>query len=487
MSFSWIYPRCTRFDAEDVQQIVGAATRLAAQIPWTVDASDEFYDSVASFGFRVNDTKVQATQAVIDRTMQAIESRRKALQSEPKLDSPSTELSFSVSGQGIWCCDPETDRVRAATKADLADFSRAVSAFPDLGRTHPTFLPQNVPFPTQDLHTLITVLLNSDKPCRVDVYSPGLIDYFLSAYSIYYGSEEKGREAMGSGDLWPATIYVNTPFMISREAIEAGLALRRVTGQPLKWGHMPVMGAATPVTPAGALALSTAETVGINALALALDGELYGWVSPGMCSVDMKTLLATQWGSEVMVTQAASVHVAEALFGERVQPRYSNCTAAKRPGAQSMMERSMGFGMSFLAGARSFGSLATLAFADIGSLVQALLDLELGSMMQKMAEGFSVTSETLAEEVIREVAPTGARFLETEHTARHFREVLWMPQFMDRQVATSALDGVPSMVDNARSRALELVRTAPNRCPLDQGQTRALENLLAEADRALAR
>ena len=482
MPFSWVYPQYTRFDADDVARIIETAIRLAAQVPWTVDAPDEFYDGLASFGFRVNGNKVHPTQSAIDETLGAIDAHREGRENGRTGETPPASLTFSVSGQAIWCCDPVTDKMRAATEVDLAWFSHVVNAIPGLGRSHPSFIPQDVPLATQDLHTLVTLLLNSEKPCLVNVYSPEMVDYFYRAYSIYYGSEERGLEAMASDALHPATVYINTPFMLSREVTEAALLERKLTGRRLSWYHMPVMGAATPVTIDGALALSTAEAIGANAFALALDGQVCGWLSPGLCAVDIKSLTTTQWGSEVLVAHQARDYVGQALFGARPgRSCWSGC-AAKQPGAQSMMERSFGFGMGFLGGARSFGGLAMLAFSDIGSVVQLMLDLELVGMLEKMAQGFEVNADTLAEEVIREVAPSGARFLETEHTARHFRDVLWMPQFMDRQVATSALEDTPTMVDNARTRALRLIETAPNRCPLDQGQKTALERLLQEAD-----
>jgi len=104
-------------------------------------------------------------------------------------------------------------------------------------------------------------------------------------------------------------------------------------------------------------------------------------------------------------------------------------------------------------------------------------------MVQKMAEGFSVDADLLAEEVIREVSPKGARFIETEHTARYFRQVLWMPELVNREVATAALEGETTMLDAARAKALCLIETAPNLCPLDERQRRALQKLVKAADR----
>jgi trimethylamine:corrinoid methyltransferase-like protein len=288
---------------------------------------------------------------------------------------------------------------------------------------------------------------------------------------------------MTADGLHPAVVYINTPFMVSRDVLGAAWRQRELTGRPLVWSHMPVMGMATPVTIDGALALATAEAIGANAFALAVDRQVCGWVRAGMCAVDVKSLNTTQWGPEVQLAHMGDEYIGRALFGDRPGRSAWSGVAAKRPGAQSMMERAFGFGVGFLTGARHFGGLSMLAFSDIGSTVQLMLDLELVDAMAHLAKGFSVDAETLAEDVIRQIAPRGATFMDTEHTARHFREALWIPELMDRRVASVALSDVSGMLDSARAKALRLMEEAPNRCPLDSGQRNDLLELLEEADR----
>ncbi|NPV09448.1 MAG: hypothetical protein HPY83_15995 [Anaerolineae bacterium] len=484
MPFQWIRPATSRFDEADVQGVIEAGARLAASIPWTVDAPDEFYDAVTTFGFVVSGKKVMPNRAVVDRTLAAAEELRRSAPAPRDGESLSPELRFSVSGQALWCCDPETDKLRPATVEDQAAFSRVVNAFPRLGRTHPTFIPQDVPLQTAEFHSFVTILLNSDKPYRVSAYSPEVLPYFLEALTIYHGSGQQAKADL-AGDLIPAKAWINTPCMLSREAIAAAMRLRELTGRPLSFGSMPVAGMATPVTPAGALALITAEVIGANAFSLALDGRLAGWTA-SPCSVDMKTGTHAQWAPEVIRLTCAANHVADALFGGSHQPPVPTYTSAKRPGEQSMMERAFGFGFGFLSGARSFGSLATLATADVGSVVELMLDMELVSAVTHLAKGFEVDQESLAEDLIADIAPQGARFLDTEHTARHFRSTQWIPELLDRRVPMAWVGDERTMLDNARTKALRLLKTAPNRCPLDEGKRGQLKRLLAEADRELS-
>ncbi len=483
MGFSWILPQCSKFDLEDIDKIIAAAIRVLEKTPWTIDGTGEFMGFLGSFGCEVRGKKVQFPIRVVEKTLDRIKQEREQKatsgQAEKEQILP-TQIEFSTSGQALWCCDPETDQLRAATEKDLANLCRVINSFPGLDRSHPTFIPQDAPLMTRELHSFVTIMLNSDKPYRVSAYSPEVVKYFVEALTIYYGSEKKALANL----LLPCKVWINTPFMISRETIEAPMEIRRLTGQPLVYNPMPVVGIATPVTPAGALVLITAEVLGVNAISLAVDDCLCGWCA-GPLSFDMKTGIHNQWGPETIVIGTAQTHIAARLFGTRPSVRATLGTGAKTPGAQSMCERSFGVGMGVPAGIRSFGGLATLAHSDVGSLVQLMMDMELMQAVAKLVEGFCVDEEEMAEELIVELASKGAVFLDTEHTAKYFRRYQWFPELMDRRVPMSWKDNPSTMLKNARKKALHLIKTAPNKCPLDPTQKTELAKLLRTADKEL--
>lgn len=247
-------------------------------------------------------------------------------------------------------------------------------------------------------------------------------------------------------------------------------------------GLMPTAGSAAPATIAGCMVQQTAESLVCNIITLAVDGRLSGY-HRGALATDMRTGSATQSGPDVDLLQLASAEMAEFCFGARVTVARGPTTTAKVPGAQSMMEKSIATLWAILGGTRSFGSLGTLASADVGSAVQLMLDVEMMEYFQRLLDGVKVDAERLAEEVICEVAPTGARFLGHEHTVQHFREELFTPALADRRVAGAWHRDPTSMLDRARAKAKHLVATAPNRCPLDEAARREIREILAAADR----
>jgi trimethylamine--corrinoid protein Co-methyltransferase len=143
----------------------------------------------------------------------------------------------------------------------------------------------------------------------------------------------------------------------------------------------------------------------------------------------------------------------------------------------------MGNGMiGVLTGARTYSAVGTLGSTDIGSLVQLMIDLEITSYFQRMLQGIQVSPDKIAEEVIKEVAPTGAQYLAHEHTLWHFREELWLPELADRRLAAAWRERPETMLGHARAKARRLVEEAPNRCPLDDRQVHEIQRILDAAD-----
>ena len=490
--------------AQDTQAIYDAAIRVVRRVPLKCQATDEFYACLSDFGCEVSGDAVRFPTSVVDkvagliaeRREQNLAARRKASgprqgqaavsgvdwggqgaeAAEP--DIPAT-LSYSASGQAPYCCDVETGGLRLATVQDLADLSHVVDAIPNLGRAHPTFIPQDVPRATAELHAFAIIILNASRPHTVSVYSAKHIERFFEIETIARGGD---AEAVRASRTFVCKLWFTTPFMITRENVEIAMKARELWGQPLQLGVMPLAGSATPVTIAGCMVHQTAESLVCNIITLAVDGRLSGYYS-GALATDMRTGSPTQSGPDVDLLQLASAQMAEFCFGARAGVSRGPTTTAKVPGAQSMMEKSIATLYAILCGTRSFGSLAVLANADIGSLVQLMLDVEMMAYFQRLLDGVQVDADRLAEEVICEVAPTGARFLEHEHTVRYFREESFTPELADRRVAGAWFDDPTSMLDRAVAKARRLVATAPNRCPLSDADRRAIGKIVADADR----
>lgn len=489
---------------QDMQRILDAAIRVVRRVPLRCQGTDEFNDHLTAFGCHVDGDAITFPDVVVDRVVDRIQAQRDqnlASRARPvRLGAErisgvdqdgqalvptadmSSVLSYAASGQGLHCCDVETDRIRLATCQDLADLSRVVDAMPNLERSHPTFIPQDVPRATGELHAFATIILNSSQPYRVSVYSERLIEHFFEIEVI---ARQGDVEAVRRSPSFACKMWFNTPFMLTQENVRIAMKARELFGQPIQPGLMPVAGSATPATIAGCMVHQTAETIVFNILTLAVDDRLAGYLS-GALSTDMRTGSATQSGPDVDLLQLASTQMAEFCFGGTATVGRGPTTMAKRPGTQAMMEKSIATLFAIMCGTRSFGSLATLGMADIGSLVQLMLDVEMMEYFQRLLDGVEIDEERLAEEVICEVSPTGARFMEHPHTLKYFKDELFSPALADRQVAAAWFDGQQQgMLDRARAKAQRLVASAENRCPLSAAAQSEIRQILAAADRQM--
>jgi trimethylamine:corrinoid methyltransferase-like protein len=244
---------------------------------------------------------------------------------------------------------------------------------------------------------------------------------------------------------------------------------------------MPVAGTATPVTLAGALVQTVAEVLMCNVISLALDDRLLGWVGHP-CVFDMKVGIHSQSGPDMDLLALAARQMGAYVFGGEFLGFGGPGTAAKKPGEQALMEKALSCMWGICAGVRGWGSLGVLAFSDVGSVTQLMLDLELMSYFERLLQGIIVDPDRLAEELICEIAPTGAYYLNHEHTARYFRQELWLPELVDRRVPMAWAADPVTMLDNARAKARRIAATAPNQCPLTEEQQRQVRAILADAD-----
>jgi trimethylamine--corrinoid protein Co-methyltransferase len=240
------------------------------------------------------------------------------------------------------------------------------------------------------------------------------------------------------------------------------------------------------VTLAGCIVQSAAEALMCNAISLALDDRLCGWIAHP-CPVDMKVGIHTQSGPDMDLLALASRQFGAYVFGGEYCGFGGPGTSAKTPGEQALMEKALACMWGICGGVRGWGSLGCLAFSDIGSITQLMLDLELMSYFERLLQGVTVDAETLAEEVICEVAPRGAYFLNHDHTARHFRREFWLPELVDRRVPMAWAQDPRTMLDNARAKAQRVAAEAENQCPLTDEQRRHVEALVADADAKFAR
>jgi trimethylamine--corrinoid protein Co-methyltransferase len=152
----------------------------------------------------------------------------------------------------------------------------------------------------------------------------------------------------------------------------------------------------------------------------------------------------------------------------------------KVPDAEAASEAMMSMLLNGLAGVTLSQSLGTLAFGLYGSREMVVICDELVRMIKKVLAGVTVTDETLAVDVIREVGP-GGMFLEHEHTVRFFKQELYFPDLFRRQTIEQWLKSGGKMIHEVAHDRVEDILAKAGPVTLPPGADAELERALKQA------
>jgi trimethylamine--corrinoid protein Co-methyltransferase len=222
-----------------------------------------------------------------------------------------------------------------------------------------------------------------------------------------------------------ASHYADVYYEMSRLGFSAGLT------------SMPSIGGSAPVTLAGAISVQLAEMWACNLVHRQFyPGEhLTSWRGgyggqnleyvPSLSPLDMRTCLWRFGRPETALVFAA--------LGQLAQCRQAffqaNCFVGEghAPSEELAYQKALTVIPSLLAGSCGTGSSGLLSLDEFMSPLQMILDDEFCGALMRMADGFAVNEETLATDLINQIGPGGV-FLNQPHTAKHFRQELWLPR-----------------------------------------------------------
>ncbi len=384
-------------------------------------------------------------------------------------------MLMSSPGQYAWI-DLQTGRRRPATLQDTHDSIQLGDALGNITIVGAMAQPDEVSAAYRDVVLTAELIKGTVKPTRCWVRNGATARYILEMYRAVAG----GEAALRSRPMIEAFLEPISPLQLPKDGLDI---VREFTqaGQPVSIGPMAMTSATAPATLAGTLAQENAEILaGVVITQLLAPGTpiTYGGIPHIM---DPRTAICSFGSPEQGIMAVAMVQIARS-YGF---PAYINVglTDAKLPDAQAGMEKAATLLLGALAGADTFGHSGICGTDHAGSLLWLAFDDELMSYIKRIMRGFEVDDEHLATEVIRSVGP-GGDFLAQEHTVRHFRDELWMPdRAWTRQSYNSwQKDGGTSFADRLQGRVKEVLASHQPEL-LDEALTRELDRIVACAMR----
>jgi trimethylamine--corrinoid protein Co-methyltransferase len=382
----------------------------------------------------------------------------------------------STAGQYAWIEKPGGPR-REPTSQDVSDAIRVGDALENVDIVGAMAVPTDVPLPIRDIYLTGEIVKGTTKPGHCWVTDGTTLTYILEIYEAVSG----GREAHRQMPRIQGFIEPISPLGFARPGLEI-LLLCAQRGLPVSFGPMAQSGATAPVTLAGTLAQENAEVLaGITIAQVIQPGcpVCFGGIPHVM---DMREMLISFGSPEQGIMATAMIQIAK----DYGFPVYVNvgCGDSKLPDIQTGLERGMLMLMGALAGGDLLGHMGICGADQGASLAQLVIDNAMVSYVKRILRGFTVSDETLAVDLIKQIG-IGGNYLAEEHTVKHFRKEIWIPKGFDRRNWDAwQADGAHSMADWAVAQ-VEHIRTHHSPPLLDAHLSQEIDRIMAAGQRQL--
>jgi len=173
--------------------------------------------------------------------------------------------------------------------------------------------------------------------------------------------------------------------------------------------------------------------------------------------MDMSTGVASYGSTEFNLMHAAMTEVCKYLG----LPVFSTCgcSSSKIFDGQATMEAMYSIMSAALSGANLIHDIGYLEDGLCGSFEQLVVTNEIVGMVKRYISGIEVSKNTLALDIIEKVGP-GGNFLSEEHTFKNFKNEMFMPELIDRNVyANWKKNGSKSLEVRVSEKVKEILKT----------------------------
>ena len=365
-------------------------------------------------------------------------------------------------------------RRRPATMEDVRASIRLADALDNVDFMGLPVSAQDVPAVMRPVVMAAELVKNTKKLGGIETFDRLDVDLITRIAEIAAGS----TEALRRNPILVGYAEARSPLCLDRNMAEILIDYVK-KGLPQSLDTMPNGGMTAPMTSAGVLALGIAETLAGLILGYAVDPDAIMSIDICVSKADMRSGLYTYASPERMPLLAAGVQMINDYYG-CPSGTHGGKTDACYPGLQAGMEKAISMLFPLMAGSVGIGTMGHLENAVTFSPQQLVIDNEIAGGVRHMLEGFEVTPETLAVEVIKEIGPNGT-FLDHEHTLRHLRQEVFPSKMFDRLNWSAAFaQPVYGIEERAKRVAAELMKRRTD-SPLSAEQEWAIDQVVDEA------
>jgi trimethylamine---corrinoid protein Co-methyltransferase len=383
---------------------------------------------------------------------------------------------FGTGSDTVAVIDPYTGQRRTPVLADIGNLARVCDKLANIDFVMCMGMASDVHWYSSELYHFYAMISNTVKPNVYTATSLERLQHVVEmAETVAGGAEAFRQKPFGIHYIEPMT-----PLVFGAEPMEKLLYLAG-KGIPTLFMSGGQAGSTLPVTLAGALALSNAESLG-GVLIAQLKREGAPVISGGgTLGVDMASG-AISYGAPLFMTSVAAIAEIAQYYGLPAWG-YSGCTDAKVFDEQAAADAGMWTMISALSGSNLVHDVGYLESGLTSSYEMIVFSDEMIAKTRSMFGEVRMDRDAMAVDAIHRVGP-GGEFLTDPHTYKNFRAG-YFPTLEDRSNYENwVAGGSLAMRDRVNAKVRGILEThKPLPIPTDlDAKLKAL--LKAEDDRA---
>ncbi len=337
---------------------------------------------------------------------------------EAALNLKGDNIHFDPGSAALTILDWKTQRQRKPVTQDLINFSRLTDNLKNLAAQSTGLISTDVAKEIQDRYRLFIALQNSSKPVVTGAFALDAFETMKNLLIAVRGDAEKLRQK-------PLAIFDCCPSpplkwsnLTCQNLIDAAKA-----GIPAEMVSMPLTGATSPGTIAGAVVQHAAECLsGVVIHQLAETGSPIIW-GGSPAAFDMRYGTTPMGAVETMMIDSAYAKVGKYLG--LPTHAYMGLSDSKLLDSQAGFETGMGALMAALSGINMISGPGMLDFESCQSLEKLVIDNEICGMALRVVEGVKLR-DGFSDDLFGNIYD-GEHFLTSSHTIEWLREEFYFP------------------------------------------------------------
>ena len=449
-------PKMKLLSDELVEQIINEGFELLMD-PGVRVHNEDALKLLAESGARVDfDTQIAYIPEKVVR--QALETRPSEfylynLDGEQVVHYGGDSVQFDPGSAAITVLDSETQEQRQPLTEDFVKFVKLVETIPQLDAQSTAMICVDVPEEIGDLYRLYLALNFMRKPIITGAFRKDTWWTMKDMLVTMAGSEK----ALAEKPIAVFDVCPSPPLLWSDLTCQNMIDSARY-GIPSELVSMPLAGATSPVTLAGAVVQHTAECLsGVTINQLAKAGAPIVW-GGSPAAFDMREGTTPMGAVGTWMIDCAYTEIGKALG--MPTHAYLGMTDAKIVDAQSGLESAGGTLMAALAGVNMVSGAGMMDFESCQSYEKLVIDAEIIGMSKRLIKGIEPRDNPIALTLMRELGHR-ADYLAQPHTLKWFAEELYTPSAV---IDRGTLDGwkrkgSKSSWERAQDRVGELLET----------------------------